>query len=176
MSTQRRTQVAILYGGPASKYPDEGPIVVYCDSDWAGDGETFHTRGGYVCTTFGSPVSWSSFKIKSVTASSCEAEYMAAAHAVRECIWLRYLLSDLGYGDLQPTQYSKLCGKDYEKERMLERCSHLEIPVMMCGDNKGCIAISKNPVLHKRSKHIHIAYRPLCHWTPCIILNIAPSH
>ena len=83
---------------------------------------------------------------------------MAAAHAVRECIWLRYLLSDLGYGDLQPTQYSKLCGKDYEKERMLERCSNLEIPVMMCGDNKGCIAISKNPVLHKRSKHIHIAY------------------
>ena len=96
--------------------------------------------------------------IKSVAASSCEAEYMSAAQAVRALMWLRYLFSDLGYGDLCPVTYGTVCGEDYRKERLAERGSDLEVPVMLCGDNKGCIAISRNPVLHKRSKHIHIKY------------------
>ena len=33
-----------------------------------------------------------------------------------------------------------------------------ESPILSFGDNKGAIAVAKNPVLHKRSKHISIAW------------------
>ena len=63
--------------------------------------------------------------IKSVAASSCEAEYMSAAQAVRELMWLRYLFPDLGNGDLCPGTYGTVCGEDYRKERLAERGSDL---------------------------------------------------
>ena len=115
-------------------------------------------------TSWQSPVSWASFKIRSVAASSCEAEYMSASQAVRHSKWLRYLFSDLGYGDLQPTQLGSLCSDDYRKRSLSadrdpkERGKHWPQPLMLAIDNKGAIALSNNPVLHRRSKHIHINY------------------
>ena len=92
----------LLYGGTGDgRYPD-GPLVGYVDSDWAGDKESFYTRGGYNFMAWSGVVSWSSYMIKSVAASSCEAEYMSAAQAVRELMWLRYCFSDLGHGALCP--------------------------------------------------------------------------
>lgn len=41
------------------------------------------------------PVTWSSQRQKLVTLSTIEAEYVAAATAVKEIVWLRQLLSDL---------------------------------------------------------------------------------
>ena len=57
---------------------------------------------------------------------------MALCAAVQEAIFLRQLLSDLGFQQQHPTT-------------ILE-------------DNQGCIALAKNPVLHKRTKHIDIRY------------------
>ena len=106
-----------------------------------------------------SPVSWSSFKIRAVAASSSEAEYMAAFHAVRESKWLRYLFSDMGYGDLSPTHFGSMDGRDYARERLPDLVDRTEIPMLVACDNKSAIAISKNPVLHNRSKHIKIKYQ-----------------
>lgn len=64
----------------------------------------------------------------------------------------------MGYGDLSPKQYGDLSSADYEKEALSDRVPHGEKPLMIMLDNKGAIAISKNPVLHKRSKHIHINF------------------
>ena len=146
----------ILYGGPMTDKSD-GPCIGYVDSDWGGDPDTYHSRGGYVFTSWQSPVSWSSYKMKSVAASSCESEYMSAAHATRQAIWLRYLFSDLGYGDLSPTAFGKLCAKDYEKKSLGDVVPG-EAPLMVLIDNKGALAVTENSVNHKRSKHIHIAY------------------
>jgi hypothetical protein len=57
---------------------------------------------------------------------------MAASAAVQEAIYMRRLLGDIGYQQEQPTVI-------YE-------------------DNQGCIALSENPVEHKRTKHIDIRY------------------
>jgi hypothetical protein len=67
-----------------------------------------------------------------VALSSSEAEYMALAAAVQECVHLRQLLADLGYPQKGATVI-------YE-------------------DNQGCIALARNPVFHKRTKHIDIRY------------------
>ena len=146
----------ILYGGPITNKAD-GPLVGYCDADWGGDPDTFKSRGGYIFTAWQAPVAWSSFKMHAVAASSCESEYMAASAAVKQVLWLRYVFSDMGYGDLSPTTYGKLSADDYEK-KSLGDVHPDERPVMIACDNKAAIHVSENPVCHKRSKHIHINY------------------
>lgn len=64
--------------------------------------------------------------------SSREAEFMAATEAAKQAIWLQELLA-------------KVTG---------ELCEKVKIRV----DNKSAIALTKNPVFHGRSKHIHRRY------------------
>nr|GEV81839.1 zinc finger, CCHC-type [Tanacetum cinerariifolium] len=64
--------------------------------------------------------------------SSCEAEFMAATAAACQAIWLRELLA-------------KVTG--LKRQKLIIRV-----------DNQSAIALSKNPVFHGRSKHIHTRY------------------
>jgi hypothetical protein len=77
-------------------------------------------------------VSWLSQKQKVVAQSSCEAEYIAAATAACQGVWLRSLLGDL---------------TNQEAEQ-----------VVLNIDNKSAISLCKNPVHHDRSKHIDTKY------------------
>ena len=76
-----------------------------------------------------SPVTWCSQKQEIVALSSRETEFMAATEAAKQAIWLQELLSEV-VGD---------------------GCKRVVIRV----DNKSVIALTKNPVFHGRSKHIH---------------------
>ena len=149
--------LSLVYGGP-SRGTIEGPLSGYVDSDWAGDPDTYYSRGGHIHCMWGTPISWQSQKMKAVAASSTESEYMAGSRAVRESVWLRYLLSDMGYGDLTAECYGKFADKDYVKVKLSKLVELCRKAMTYMQDNKGAVAISKNPVLHKRSKHIHIAY------------------
>ena len=64
--------------------------------------------------------------------SSCEAEYVAITDAMKEGNYLRQLLADMT-GSKRKT-------------------------VQLHVDNQGAIALAKNPVHHKRTKHIDIRY------------------
>jgi len=64
--------------------------------------------------------------------SSCEAEYVAIAAAVQEAKFLRQLWSEM-----------QSCKSD---------C------VLLYVDNQGAISLAKNPVHHKRTKHIDVKY------------------
>jgi hypothetical protein len=107
-------------------------LLGYSDSDWAGDQDTMRSTTGYLFMFGGGPISWSSRLQPTVALSSAEAEYMAASSAVQEATYLRQLLKDMGYPQLEATKIME--------------------------DNQGCIALSENPVLHKRTKHISIKY------------------
>ena len=149
--------LSLVYGSP-SKGTIEAPLSAYVDSDWAGDADTHYSRGGHIHCMWGTPVSWQSQKMKAVAASSCESEYMAASRAVRESLWLRYLLSDMGYRDLSADCYGRFADKDFVKVKLSNLMKLCRKAMTFMCDNKGAIALSNNPVLHKRSKHIHIAY------------------
>jgi len=131
-----------------------GPLVGYVDASW---GEP-KCRGGYIFNAWRSPIAWSSYKLTATALSSAESEYMSAAIATQEALWLRYLASDLGYGDLKLQEFGKLCDRDFIRSTLTRRTHKGECPITIFEDNKACIQISQNPVLHKRSRHIHLKY------------------
>ncbi len=90
---------------------------------------------GYVFMMAGGAITWFSKK-QSITAMlTTEAEYIALSKAARKARWLRNLFSELGFAQTLPTTIR--------------------------GDNKGSIAMSKNPQFHKRSKHIELQYHSI---------------
>ncbi len=111
---------------------DEPNLIGMCDVDWAGDPLNRRSTTGFTFTMGGTAVSWLSKQQPVVALSSCEAEYIALSAAVQELIWLNRLLGELGFKDLVFTVI-------YE-------------------DNQGAIALAKNPVGHKRTKHIDMRY------------------
>ena len=109
-------------------------IIGFSDSDWAGSIEDRKSITGYSfkITEDGPFISWRAQKQQTVALSSCEAEYMALCSAVQEGKYLMSFLNEIL--DQNQTQFSLFC------------------------DNQGANALAKNPVNHKRSKHIDIKY------------------
>lgn len=77
-------------------------------------------------------VSWKTRKQPTVALSTCEAEYMALASTIQECLYLKELL-----GDMDSYKYTQ---------------------TVIHEDNQGTIALARNPVKRKRCKHIDIKY------------------
>jgi hypothetical protein len=102
------------------------------DADWANDVNDHQSTLGYVFILAGTTVSWSLKKQTSVALSSTEAEYITGAHAAKELIWLRQLLTRLDLATNTPTT--------------------------LLMDNQSAIAIAKNPAFHERTMHIEVHY------------------
>ncbi|XP_057416150.1 secreted RxLR effector protein 161-like [Lotus japonicus] len=102
----------------------------YSDSDWAGCVDDMRSTSGY-CFTLGSGVfSWCSKKQEIIAQSTAEAEYVAAAAAVNQTLWIRKIMADLH----------------------MEQHGSTQILV----DNQAAIAISNDPVFHGKTKHFKI--------------------
>ncbi|CAI7805388.1 unnamed protein product [Closterium sp. NIES-54] len=76
----------------------EGKLFLTCftDATWAYEKVDYSSMGGYICVVGGGPVSWRSKKQTETALSSVESEYMAMFHGVKEVIWLRMLLEEIG--------------------------------------------------------------------------------
>ncbi|GJR39069.1 retrovirus-related pol polyprotein from transposon TNT 1-94 [Tanacetum coccineum] len=103
----------------------------YSDSDYVGCNMDRKSTSGACQLLGGKLVCWSAKKQQSVAMSSAEAEYVAAAGCCANILWMKSQLTD----------YDII----YEK-----------VPIFC--DNTSAIAISNNPVLHSRTKHIDIRY------------------
>lgn len=107
-------------------------LFAFSDADFAGDIDTRRSTTGYMYTFGSGIICWASERQKSVALSTAESEYVAASMAIRELMWLRLLLNEL-----QP--------------------SHVCVPDLFV-DNESAIKLIKNPVLHKRTKHIDVKF------------------
>ena len=107
----------------------EVKLVGYSDASHNVDDDDGKITTGHVFYLNDGPVTWCSQKQEIVALSSCEAEFMAATEVAKQAIWLQELLGEI---------IGKACKK-----------------VTIRVDNKSAIALTKNPVFHCRSKHIH---------------------
>jgi hypothetical protein len=130
----RSTVTMKLRYGPGGVHSQ---FVVYSDADWASDTVDRKSVSGSTAMFYGGPITWSSKKQRSVATSSCESEYIALSTCCKQGQWIAQVFRDLGF--------PKYIGKDTNK-------------VQMMGDNQGAIALTKNPHLHERSKHIDVCY------------------
>lgn len=120
--------LGVLYEKESSK----DDLKAYSDSDYAGDVEDRRSTSGYVFLLSGGAVAWSSKKQSVVTLSTTEAEYVAAVACACQSIWMKRVLNSLGFSS----------------------CKCVKI---LC-DNSSSIKLSKNPVLHGRTKHIDVRF------------------
>jgi hypothetical protein len=107
-------------------------LIAYSDSDYGGDIDDIKSTSGYVFMVGSGDVAWSSRKQPIVTLSTTEAEFIAPAHCVCQGIWLKRILDNIGLK---------------QKQCLTVLC-----------DNSSTIKLSKNPVMHGRSKHIDIRF------------------
>ena len=87
---------------------------------------------GYVLLFGDAPIIWSSKLQGAVTTSTVEAEYLALRLTVKDIMWLRHLLVDLGCPQQEPT------------------------PVVE--DNSACIEWANDLVVSKKNRHFHVPY------------------
>jgi hypothetical protein len=118
-------EAGVTFGG------SEEQLVGYCDADYAGDVDSRRSTTGYVFLIYGGAASWSSRLQPTVAASTVEAEYMSAAQAAKEALWLRKLCANLG-----------IAGGT----------------IQIYGDNQGALQLLKHPIASQRSKHIDIMH------------------
>jgi hypothetical protein len=94
--------------------------------------DTRRSTTAYVFLLSGGAVSWSSKLQPTVAVSTTEAEYMAAASAVKEALWLRKLIVEFDYD-----------------------CTG---PVLTSCDNQAALKLLVSPVVSARSKHIDVLH------------------
>ncbi|GKC70667.1 hypothetical protein Tco_1116550 [Tanacetum coccineum] len=120
--------VGLVYGTNRGNHVD---VTGFVDSDYAKDPDKGRSITGYEFLVHGCVVSWKEMLQHVVAFSTTKAEYMALAEAVKEAIWLRGLLEELGV--------------------------ELNTVAVNC-DNQGAIHLSRNHVFHERTKHINVRY------------------
>ena len=115
------------------KSSDEWDLLIYTDSDWAGDKETRRSITGFIIFLMGCAILWRSKQQKSVSLSSAEAEYYALSEAAKEIKFVAQLLMSMGM--------------------------RVKIPIIVRVDNVGAIFMSENLSTNSKSKHIDIRAR-----------------
>ena len=100
-------------------------IQAYTDADWASNPNDRRSTAGYFMLVGGNLVTWRSKKQKVVALSSAEAEFRGIARGIAEVLWLRKLMTEIGFP--QGGACRLLC------------------------DNKAAISISENPVQHDQT-------------------------
>ena len=103
-------------------------LIAYSDADWCGDKQDRKSTSGYLFKFLNAPISWCAKKQPVVALSTCESEYIVGCMATCQEVWLENILKKM----------------EIEVSR----------PITLFIDNKSAISLTRNTVLHARSKHI----------------------
>jgi hypothetical protein len=102
--------------------PNAPLFLTFTDVAHGDDKDTGKSTSGYLVKMGSGAISWSSKLQSIVTLSTTEAEYVAACSAGQEIVWMRQLLSEMGY--------------------------KLDKPSQLLIDNQSAISVAKNPEHH----------------------------
>lgn len=108
-----------------------GMLEAYSDADYANDATTRRSISGIVIKYSGGAITWASRRQDCISLSTTEAEYIASSEATKDIIWLT---------------------------RLFDEISPLKTEPVLLVDNASAIKIVKNPIFHRRSKHIEVRF------------------
>ena len=111
---------------------NEFSLIGYSNSDFVGNLEDRRSTSRYIFHCNTASISWASKKKPIVTISSAKEKYVVVTLASCQAIWMRRISKDLLQAQEESTQ--------------------------IFFDNKSAIALSKNHVFHKSSKHIDVRF------------------
>ena len=116
------------------RYPKNSTLTLtaYIDVDWDGSVNDRKSTSGNTFFLGDCLVSWLNNKKSSICLSTAEAEYIVAAYCCTQILWMKEALKDVNIKTKQPL-------------------------TIYC-DNTSAISLSKNPVMHSKTKHIPIKY------------------
>ena len=106
-------------------------IDCFTDSDYAADLKSRKSRTCASIFVYGGPIKWTSKMQPLVATSTIEAEYIAAAMEMKDALWLKAVLTELG--------------KDPG-------------PINLKVDNQGTIALIKTGSCNPKSRHIDVRF------------------
>ena len=106
-------------------------IDSFTDCDYAADLKSRKSRTGASIFVYGGPIIWTSKMQPVVATSTTEAEYIAAAMEMKDALWLKAVLTELG--------------KDPG-------------PINLKVDNQGAIALIKTGSCNPKSRHIDVRF------------------
>jgi hypothetical protein len=116
------------------KQPDgkSWDLVMYTDSDYAGDKDCRISVTGYILYLCEVAISWKSKGQKSVTLSSSEAEFVALSEAAKEIKFVAQILMSMGIP--------------------------VKLPIVVRVDNIGAIFMAENVTTSTRTRHVDVRY------------------
>ncbi|GJY31895.1 hypothetical protein Tco_0415390 [Tanacetum coccineum] len=129
----RNTKYMVLMYG--AKPEAELRVSCYADASFQTDKDDTKSQTGYVFVLNGGAIDWKSTKQSTTAMSSTEAEYIAAAEASMEAVWMRRFIN--GLRDVVPSN-----------KRPME---------MLC-DNEPAITIVNDPGILKGARHFQRKY------------------
>lgn len=118
----------------------------YADATWANVPESSRSVSGYAFFLNGAAVSWSCKVQKLVSLSTAEAEFVSLCEGVREALYLRNLLEEMGLQQPGPT--------------------------IIYEDNQPCIHMARNPTTSGRTKHIAMRFNFVREQVEANIINV----
>lgn len=115
-------------------YPknDDFTLSAFTSVDWAGDVDDIKSTTGGAFFLGKHLVSWESKNQNAISLSTVEVEYIVVASNCTQVIWIKQMLKDI---------------------RVIN-----DQPIAIYYDNSSVVNISKNLVLHSKTKHISIKY------------------
>ena len=116
-------------------YHSEDLIPIgYTNSNFQSDLNFRKSTLGCMFTLGGGAISWRSAKQSCIADSTMKVEYATACEVVKEAVWLKKFLFDLGVMRME------------------------QVPITLFCNNSGAVAQSKDPRNHKKGKHIERKY------------------
>lgn len=115
-------------------YPNGNELTIeaYTNADWEGSVDDSKRTSGSTFYLGGCIISWLRKKQYSILLSIAEVEYIAATDSCTQVLWMKQTLHNLQV--------------------------KFDEPILVFCDNTSAINISKNPVMHSKTKHILIKY------------------
>ncbi len=105
---------------------------MYADADWGSDISDRKSFSGYATVFAGSAVTWGYKMQSNIALSTVKAEFVAITEALRECIWIRNFLSEIGQ--------SECCAQS----------------TTIHSGNQGAVKLVENRNTSERTKHIDL--------------------